>query len=71
VGELRLPRGASVSLLVRDGHTLVPEARTVLRHGDDVLVVAPRKMREATEERLHAVSTRGRLAFWLQGPDTG
>jgi potassium/hydrogen antiporter len=71
VGELRLPRGASVSLLVRDGHTLVPEARTVLRHGDDVLVVAPRKMREATEERLHAVSTRGRLAFWLQGPDAG
>jgi cell volume regulation protein A len=71
VGELRLPRGASVSLLVRDGHTLVPEARTVLRHGDDVLVVAPRKLREATEERLHAVSTRGRLAFWLQGPDTG
>jgi potassium/hydrogen antiporter len=71
VGELRLPRGASVSLLVRDGHTLVPEARTVLRHGDDVLVVAPRKMREVTEERLHAVSTRGRLAFWLQGPDAG
>jgi hypothetical protein len=28
-------------------------------------------MREATEERLHAVSTRGRLAFWLQGPDAG
>jgi cell volume regulation protein A len=69
VGELRLPFGASVSLVVRDGRSLVPEARTVLRHGDDVLVVAPRKLREATEERLHAVSTRGRLADWLEKPD--
>ena len=68
VGELRLPIGASVSLLVRDGHTLVPEARTVLRHGDDVLVVTPRRLREATEDRLRAVSTRGRLAHWLGDP---
>ena len=68
VAELRLPRGASVSLLVRDGHTLVPEARTVLRHGDDVLVVTPRRLREATEQRLHALSERGRLAHWLDVP---
>jgi cell volume regulation protein A len=68
VGELRLPTGSSVSLVVRDGRTLVPEARTVLRHGDEVLVVAPRKLREATEDRLHAVSNRGRLADWLDGP---
>ncbi len=71
VGELRLPTGASVSLLVRDGRPLVPEGRTVLRHGDDVLVVAPRRVREATEERLHAVSTRGRLADWLDGSSGG
>ncbi len=68
VGELRLPLGASVSLVVRGGQTLVPEPRTVLRHGDDVLVVTPRRLREATERRLHAVSTRGRLAHWLDGP---
>jgi potassium/hydrogen antiporter len=65
VGELRLPVGASVSLVVRDGETLVPEQRTVLRHGDDVLVVTPRRLREATEARLRAVSRRGRLAHWL------
>jgi cell volume regulation protein A len=65
VGELRLPVGASVSLLVRDGHTLVPDQRTVLRHGDDMLVVTPRRCREATEQRLRAVSMRGRLAEWL------
>lgn len=70
VGELRLPTGASVSLVVRDGQTLVPEPRTVLRHGDDLLVVTPRRMRDATEARLHALSARGRLAHWLNGPGT-
>ncbi|MEP7091070.1 MAG: potassium/proton antiporter, partial [Nocardioidaceae bacterium] len=69
VGELRLPVGASVSLVVRDGHTLVPEPRTVLKHGDEVLVVTPRRLRDATEERLRSVSARGRLAHWLDDPD--
>ena len=68
VAELRLPVGVSVSLVVRDGATLVPEPGTVLRHGDDVLLVVPRRLRETTEERLHAVSDRGRLAQWLDGP---
>jgi cell volume regulation protein A len=69
VGELRLPQGSSVALIVRDGRTLVPERRTVLRRGDDVLVVTPRKLREATEHRLRAVSVGGRLAQWLhRGP---
>ncbi|ROR89274.1 potassium/proton antiporter [Nocardioides aurantiacus] len=65
VGELRLPPGSSVALVVRDGQTIVPERRTVLRHGDDVLVVTPRALREATEKRLRAVSVGGRLAQWL------
>ena len=65
VGELRLPPGSSVALIVREGRTLVPERRTVLRRGDDVLVVTPRKEREATEQRLRAVSVGGRLAQWL------
>ncbi|MCW2755423.1 MAG: potassium/proton antiporter, family [Marmoricola sp.] len=68
VGELRLPKGTSVSLIVRDGTTLVPQPRTVLRHGDELLVVAPRKSREAAEARLRAVSHGGRLAQWLR-PD--
>ncbi|QIG44955.1 potassium/proton antiporter [Nocardioides anomalus] len=65
VGELRLPRGASISMIVRDDETLVPERRTVLRHGDDLLVVTPRRLRDKTEERLRQVSARGRLAQWL------
>ncbi|WP_323794025.1 potassium/proton antiporter [Nocardioides sp.] len=65
VGELRLPSGASVSLVIREGRTLVPESRTVLRHLDNLLVVTPRKQREACERRLREVSARGRLAQWL------
>jgi len=65
VGELRLPPGSSVAMIVRDGKTLVPERRTVLRRGDDVLVVTPRRDRVATEQRLRAVSVGGRLAQWL------
>ncbi len=65
VGELRLPHGASVSMVIREGETLVPELRTVLRHGDDLLVVTPRRVRERTEARLREVSERGRLAQWL------
>ena len=68
VGELRLPTGSSVSMVVREGQALVPERRTVLKHGDELLVVTPRKLREATEERLREVSAHGRLAQWLGKP---
>jgi cell volume regulation protein A len=65
VGELRLPQGSSLSLIIREGQTLVPERRTVLKTGDDLLVVTPRRQRERTEERLRQISARGRLAQWL------
>jgi cell volume regulation protein A len=64
VGELRLPMGASVALIVRGDQTLVPDDRAVLRRGDDLLVVTPRRLREETEDRLRAVSKSGRLAQW-------
>ena len=65
IGELRLPRGASVSLVIRDGQTLVPEWRTALRARDVLLVVVPRSLRDQTQRRLEQVSRRGRLAQWL------
>ena len=65
VGELRLPAGSSVSMLVRDGQAIVPERRTVLRRGDDLLVVTPRGLREPTVQRLRIVSAHGRLGRWL------
>jgi cell volume regulation protein A len=64
VFELRLPPGAGVSLIVRDGASLVPTSNTQLRHGDDLLVVCPSAVRAATEQRLRAVATAGRLAGW-------
>ncbi|MDQ3424490.1 MAG: potassium/proton antiporter [Actinomycetota bacterium] len=66
VGELRLPQGTSVSLIVRSAESLVPERRTVLRTGDDMLVVTPRRVREETEARLRSVGRGGRLATWLR-----
>jgi len=66
VGELRLPEGASVSMIVRDGRTIVPERRSVLRRGDDVLIVTPHQVRDATVKRLRVVSAHGRLGRWLE-----
>jgi potassium/hydrogen antiporter len=65
VQELRLPKGASVSLVVRGDESFVPDGRRVLRTGDDLLVVTPRRVREATEQRLRAVGRAGRLAQWF------
>jgi cell volume regulation protein A len=62
--ELRLPEGAAVTLLVRDGHAMVPTSTTPLRAGDRLLVVVTARARELTERRLRAVSRSGRLAGW-------
>ncbi|MEU5611246.1 potassium/proton antiporter [Streptomyces sparsogenes] len=65
VGELRLPTGAAVTLVVRDGKSFVPQPSTVLRRGDELLVVATDPVRDAAEERLRAVGRGGKLAGWL------
>jgi cell volume regulation protein A len=68
--ELRLPAGAVVTLVVRDGESLVPDEHTALRVGDQVLVVAGRACRDRTEQRLIEVSRAGRLARWHQDDAT-
>ncbi|MGW1378930.1 potassium/proton antiporter [Streptomyces sp. NPDC002446] len=65
VGELRMPAGAAVTLVVRDGSSFVPSPTTVLRRGDELLVVATDPVRDAAERRLQAVSQGGKLAGWL------
>jgi cell volume regulation protein A len=67
VDELRLPRGAAVTLVVRDGASFVPLPTTVLRRGDELLVVATDPVRDAAEDRLRAVGRGGKLAGWLSG----
>jgi cell volume regulation protein A len=62
--ELRLPVGANVTLVVRDGKGFVPQGQTVLRHGDQMLVVSTAEVRRKAEERLRAVDEGGRLAGW-------
>lgn len=64
MGELRLPIGASVSLVVRRDTTFVPHRTDRIAIGDDLLIVAERSVREATEVRLRQVGRHGRLAGW-------
>jgi cell volume regulation protein A len=65
IDELRLPSGAAVMLVTRDGAGFVPGPDTRLRTGDSLLIVAAGGTRVATERRLRAVSRRGRLARWF------
>lgn len=64
VGELRLPAGASISLIVRGDRTFVPHRTDRIAVDDDLLIVAARSVREETESRLRAVGRHGRLAGW-------
>ena len=64
VYELRLPEGTNVTLVVRDDQGFVPQADTVLRRGDQLLIVTTATARNRTEERVRAVSQGGRLAGW-------
>jgi len=69
VGELRLPPGSGVALLTRGKEVLVPDERTVLRCGDQVLVVAALGQVAQVEDRLRSVSRYGRLASWAEDMD--
>jgi cell volume regulation protein A len=69
VGELRLPPGAVLSLLLRNGELTVPTGRTVLRAGDLALVATDRVHHDQIDARLRAVSRSGRLARWYAPAD--
>lgn len=65
--ELRLPRGANVTLIVREGEGFVPKPSTAIRVGDELLVVSTARAGAAAERRIQAVSEQGRLAGWMGG----
>jgi potassium/hydrogen antiporter len=65
--ELRLPPGATVSLVVREEKAFTPNGQTRLREGDQLLVVATEEVRDRTEERLRAVDRGGALVRWREG----
>ncbi len=64
VSELRLPRNAVVSLIIRDEKMFAPGGRERLRSGDELLIVTPAGLGGTVERRLRAVGRRGRLARW-------
>lgn len=65
VRELRLPDPSVITLIIRDGHSFVPDRGTHIAIGDELLIVTTSKTRESAERRLRAVSRRGRLAHWF------
>lgn len=67
IGEMPLPQGAVVSLVIRSGHSMVPDRHTRVRVGDRLLIVVTDTARAATERALASVSRNGRLADWVQG----
>ncbi len=64
LSELRLPVGATVSLLVREGVGHTPAPTTRLQERDELLVVATEQVRSETEHRIRAVDRAGRFAKW-------
>jgi cell volume regulation protein A len=71
VDELRLPTGASLSLIVRAGVSFVPDRQTRIDRGDTLLIITTATARNAAERRLRAVSRSGRLARWRSSSTPG
>ncbi len=65
VSQLRLPPPAVIGLLLRNGEPVPVDPNIRLQSGDQLLVVAPERVRAATERRLRAVSRGGALATWF------
>ena len=63
--ELRLPEPSVITLIIREGHTFVPQPDTRIAAGDELMIVTTSKTRAAAERRLRAVSRRGKLAHWF------
>lgn len=63
--ELRLPDPSVITLIIRNGRTFVPQPDTRIAIGDELLIVTTTKTRAMAEQRLRAVSRRGKLAHWF------
>lgn len=67
VSEMGLPKGAVVSLVIREGEATVPDMHTRIRAGDQLIVVATEESQAAAEARIRVLSESGRLALWYRG----
>ena len=64
VVEMGLPRGALVSLVIREGVAEVPREETRIRAEDQLVIVATLDVQAQTEERIRLLASGGRLARW-------
>lgn len=64
ITELRLPPNTVVSLILRESEPFTPNSHTVIRQGDELLMVVPAVHRHRVEERLRQVGRGGRLVRW-------
>jgi cell volume regulation protein A len=60
-----LPPPTTIALLLRDGEPVTVTPNVRLQAGDQLLVVAPERVRTATEKRLRAIGRGGPLANWF------
>jgi cell volume regulation protein A len=65
VAQLRLPAPSTIGLLLRGGEPVSVTPTVRLQSGDQLLIVAPERVRVATEKRLRAVGRGGALANWF------
>lgn len=63
--ELQLPDPSVITLIIRAGHSFVPQPVTRLQVDDELLIVTTSTTRDLAERRLRAVSRRGKLAYWF------
>ena len=67
VADLRLPRGAVMSMLIRGKEILVPDGQMRLRAGDHMVLAVPNRVLERTRNRLELLAEHGSLARWVAG----
>jgi len=65
ISQLRLPAPTTIALLLRDGEPVAVNPNVRLQAGDQLLVVAPERVRTATEKRIRAIGRGGPLANWF------
>lgn len=65
VADLRLPRGAVMSMLIRGKEILVPDGQVRLKAGDHMVLAVPDKLVERTQNRLELLAEHGGLARWV------
>lgn len=67
--ELRMPKGAVLTMVIRGGEVLIPDSTTRLRANDQLLFAVREQLVERTQARLIALSEKGRLARWKMSPE--